>query len=79
LWKVATQVAHIATQNKICVATYAKNCYAFFEPYFHSCSQALNLLYSLYGDLILNKLSTVYTQHKFLTNFKYKTKQQIDR
>jgi len=22
-------------QNQICVATYAKNCYAFFKPYFH--------------------------------------------
>jgi len=26
------QVDHIARQNKICVATYANNCYAFFEP-----------------------------------------------
>jgi len=31
--KLATQVNLIATQNKICVATYAKNCYVFFEPY----------------------------------------------
>jgi len=35
LWKVATQIDHIATKNKICVAKYAKNCYTFFEPYFH--------------------------------------------
>jgi len=37
LWCTEDRFCCEQLQNKICVATYAKNCYAFFEPYFHPC------------------------------------------